>query len=92
MMAPALMLSPLAPVYWDSPDQFLGDVLTEYNKNNDIILKAPNGKWYATSPWDNDDNGNPLLQRDRNNATNGGYTVRGTAFIDLTPIDGLILT
>lgn len=39
-----------------------------------------------------DDNGNPLLQLDRRNYKNSGFTVRGTAFVDLTPIDGLVMT
>ncbi|MDR0977015.1 MAG: TonB-dependent receptor [Prevotellaceae bacterium] len=92
MMAPVLLLDPLTPVYWDDPSEFTGFMKDEYAKNPDRILKAPNGRYYATSKFQMDDNGNPLLQRDRNNASNGGYTVRGTAFMDLTPIKELVLT
>jgi hypothetical protein len=44
------------------------------------------------SKFQKDDNGNPLLQRDRRNAKSSGFTVRGTAFADLNPIDGLVMT
>lgn len=92
MLAPTLLLDPLTPVYWDSVDDFPTDMKEQYAKNPESILIAPNGKYYATSKFQMDDNGNPLLQRDRRNAKSSGFNVRGTAFIDLTPIDGLIMT
>lgn len=92
MLAPTLLLDPLTPVYWDSVDDFTTDMREQFNKNPESILVAPNGKYYATSKFQMDDNGNPLLQRDRRNAKNSGFTVRGTAFVDLTPIDGLVVT
>lgn len=92
MLAPALLLDPLTPVYWDSPDDFTTTVKEQYAKNPASILKAENGKYYATSKFQIDDNGNPLLQRDRRNAKSSGITVRGTAFADLMPIDGLVVT
>lgn len=92
MLAPTLLLDPLTPVYWDSVDDFTTDMREQFNKNPESILVAPNGKYYATSKFQMDDNGNPLLQRDRRNAKSSGFTVRGTAFIDLTPIDGLVVT
>lgn len=92
MLAPTLLLDPLTPVYWDSVDDFTTDMREQFNKNPESILVAPNGKYYATSKFQMDDNGNPLLQRDRRNAKSSGFTVRGTAFVDLTPIDGLVVT
>lgn len=92
MLAPTLLLDPLTPVYWDSVDDFTTDMKEEYAKNPSHILKAPNGKYYATSKFQMDDNGNPLLQRDRRNAKTSGFTVRGTAFMDLTPIEGVVMT
>ena len=92
MLAPTLLLDPLTPVYWDSVDDFTTDMKEQYAKNPETILIAPNGKYYATSKFQMDDNGNPLLQRDRRNIKNSGFNVRGTAFVDLTPIDGLVLT
>lgn len=92
MLAPTLLLDPLTPVYWDSVDDFTTDMKEQYAKDPASILVAPNGKYYATSKFQMDDNGNPLLQRDRRNAKNSGFTVRGTAFVDLTPVDGLVMT
>lgn len=92
MLAPTLLLDPLTPVYWDSVDDFTTDMKDEYAKNPSSILKAPNGKYYATSKFQKDDNGNPLLQRDRRNNKSEGFNIRGTAYIDLTPIEGMIAT
>ncbi|MFV0587617.1 SusC/RagA family TonB-linked outer membrane protein [Bacteroides reticulotermitis] len=92
MLAPTLLLDPLTPVYWDSVDDFTTSMKEQYAKNPASILIAPNGKYYATSKFQMDDNGNPLLQRDRRNAKNSGISVRGTAFADFTPIDGIVMT
>jgi hypothetical protein len=92
MLAPALLLDPLTPVYWDSVDDFTTDMKEQYATHPELIRKAANGKYYATSKFQMDDNGNPLLQRDRRNAKSSGFTVRGTAFADLNPIDGLVMT
>lgn len=92
MMTPALLLDPLTPVYWDSVDQFTTGMKEQYEKNPSSILVAPNGKYYATSKFQMDDNGNPLLQLDRTNSQNSGFTVRGTGYINLMPIDGLMAT
>ncbi|MDH6344319.1 TonB-linked SusC/RagA family outer membrane protein [Parabacteroides sp. PFB2-12] len=92
MLAPTLLLDPLTPVYWDSVDQFTTSMKEQYAKDPSSIWVAPNGKYYATSKFQNDDNGNPLLQRDRRNATSGGFNIRGTAFMDLTPFDGFVFT
>ena len=92
MHAPTLLLDPLTPVYWDSIDDFTTDMREQYAANPSTIRIAPNGKYYATSKFQMDDNGNPLVQRDRLNAKSSGFNVRGTAFLDLMPIDGLIIT
>lgn len=92
MMASTMLLDPLTPVYWDSVDDFTTSMKEQYEKNPNSILVAPNGKYYATSKFQMDDNGNPLLQRDRRNNKNSGFTVRGTAFVDLMPIKGLVMT
>lgn len=92
MLAPTLLLDPLTPVYWDSVDDFSTDMKEQYAKDPSTILIAPNGKYYATSKFQRDDNGNPLLQRDRRNVKNSGFNIRGTAFADFTPIDGLVMT
>ncbi len=92
MLAPALLLDPLTPVYWESTKDFTADMMTQYEADPSMIKIAPNGKYYATSKFQNDDNGNPILQLDRNNQKNSGFTVRGTGFLDLMPLKGLVLT
>lgn len=92
MLAPALLLDPLTPVYWDSPDQFSTDMKAQYETNPGSIIMAPNGQYYATSKFQMDDNGNPLLQLQRLNASNGGFTVRGTGYLDLMPFKGFVFT
>lgn len=92
MMTPTLLLDPLTPVYWDSVDDFTTSMKEQYDKDPSTILIAPNGKYYATSKFQMDDNGNPLLQRDRRNVKNSGITIRGTAFADISPIKGLVMT
>ena len=67
-------------------------MMTQYEADPSMIKIAPNGKYYATSKFQNDDNGNPILQLDRNNQKNSGFTVRGTGFLDLMPLKGLVLT
>lgn len=92
MLTPALLLDPLTPVYWDSFDQLTQDMKNKYETDPSHILIAPNGKYYATSKFQNDDNGNPFLQLDRNNNKNSGFTVRGTGFLDLMPFKGFVFT
>ncbi len=92
MLAPALLLDPLTPVYWNSPADFSTDMMDQYEKNPKLILTAPDGRYYATSKFQVDDNGNPLLQLDRIHSNNGGFTVRGTGFLDLMPFKGFVFT
>lgn len=92
MLTPALLLDPLTPVYWDSIDDFTQDMKNQYSIDPSLIWTAPNGKYYATSKFQNDDNGNPLLQLQRRNAKNAGFTVRGTGFLDLMPFKGFVFT
>lgn len=92
MMAPALLLDPLTPVYWKDPKQFPTEMYGIFQSTPEKILVAPNGQYYATSKFQIDDNGNPLLQLDRQNSKNGGFNIRGTAFLDLMPFKGFVFT
>ncbi len=92
MLAPVLLLDPLTPVYFESVDEFTTDMRDIYNTKPENIWVAPNGKFYGTSKLQNDDNGNPLLQRDRNNNRSSGFTVRGTGYLDISPWKWLMFT
>lgn len=92
MLTPAMLLDPLTPVYWDSFDDLTQDMKNRYAERPDQIWQTADGRYYATSKFQSDDNGNPLLQLERNNARNSGFNVRGTGFLDLNPLKGLVFT
>ena len=101
MMA-VIQNDPLTPAYYDSVDQFSTPMLTVWNGQvpsgfetydpHSLILQAPDGRWYAVSKYVDNDHGSPLIQLARTNSTNGGITVRGSAYVNLTPIQGLVFT
>lgn len=92
MLTPALLLDPLTPIYWDSVDYFSTDMKEQYANRPETIWQNEDGLYYATSKFQKDDNGNPLLQLARSNSKNSGFSIRGTAFMDLMPVKGLIYT
>ncbi len=92
MLTPALLIDPLTPVYFESVDEFSTDMRDVYNTKPENIWIAPNGKFYGTSKLEKDDNGNPLLQRDRNNNRSSGFSVRGTGYLDIIPVNWLVFT
>lgn len=94
-----LVLDPLTPVYWSDPSQFT----TQYKEKYDAVqagtsevpyrfLKDTNGKWYATSPYEEVVGGNPLLLRDVTDSQNNGINVNGTLFANIMPFKGLTFT
>ncbi len=92
VMNSVLTLDPLTPVYYATPAEF-PNYLTQAMAEGKNILKDPtNGMYYGVSKYIEDDSGNPLLQRDRVDSSNGGISVRGTAYMNLTPLKGLTFT
>lgn len=51
-----------------------------------------NNDFYGTSKYLQEATGNPLFQRDRSDATSGGYNVRGMSSLNFKPVDGLVIT
>jgi len=93
VMFAALTLDPLTPVYYASYDEFPNYLKQQYDANPSLIMKDPtNDMYYGVSKYVEDDTGNPLLQRDRGISSNGGISVRGTAYMNLNPIKGLTFT
>lgn len=88
----ALTLDPLTPVYFDDPSEFPSDMLQAYKAGKNILKDPSNGKWYAVSKYQTDDNGNPLLQRDLIDQKSDGINVRGTLYANITPFKGLTFT
>ena len=92
-----LVMDPLTPVYWTTPDEMSLDVRTQYDKMLAGTASRPyrffsdeNG-WFANTKY-SDAEGSPLAKRDATESSNGGITLRGTLFANLTPIKGLTIT
>jgi TonB-linked SusC/RagA family outer membrane protein len=92
VMNSVLTLDPLTPVYYATPDEFAPATKQNYDAGWPVLKDPTNGLYYATSKYMEDDSGNPLLQRDRIKSENGGISIRGTAFLNLTPLKGLTFT
>ena len=87
-----MTIDPLTPVYYSDPSQFATTMKAAYDEGKNILKDPTNGLYYATSKYIDDDNGNPLLQRDRTDASNQAINIRGTLYANLTPMKGLTFT
>lgn len=94
-----LLLDPLTPVYVDNMSDLPASAYTNGTVGDATgfiypLLKDPkNDKYYGLSHYNlENNNGNPLLQRDRQDSSSGGFSVRGTLFANFTPVKGLVLT
>ena len=93
-----LVMDPLTPVYWTTPDEMSVDVKTHYdlvqagdpNEPKYRFLRDEKG-WYANSKYA-DMEGSPLAKRDATDGTNGGFNINGTLFANFMPIKGLTIT
>ena len=100
----AIQNDPLTPVYFDDINQFKQPVIDVYNNKDpnytgkgltdgpSLIVKDENGRFYAVSKYVDNDHGSPFIQLQRNNQTQSGVSVRGTSFININPIRGLVFT
>jgi len=99
----AIQNDPLTPVYFSDESQFTPDMTQTYNNLNtefsekgldgkNLIVKSSDGRYYAVSKYVDNDHGSPFIQLERNNRTQGGVSVRGTSYINLNPIKGLVYT
>ena len=92
-----LVMDPLTPVYWTTVDEMSLSVKTAYNAVQNGTSKRPykffgdeNG-WFANTKY-SDTEGSPLAKRDASNGTNGGITLRGTLYANITPFKGFTFT
>ena len=92
LMNGVMTIDPLTPVYYSDPSQFATTMLAAYNEGKNILKDPTNGLYYATSKYIDDDNGNPLLQRDKTDSYNQGINLRGTLYANITPFKGLTFT
>ena len=87
-----MTLDPLTPVYYSDPSQFSTSMKAAYDEGKNIMKDPTNGLYYATSKYIEDDSGNPLLQRDKTDASNEAINVRGTLYANLTFFKDIVFT
>ena len=92
LMNGVMTIDPLTPVYYSDPSQFATTMKAAYDEGKNILKDPSNGLWYATSKYIDDDNGNPLLQRDKTDSSNQGINIRGTMYANITPFKGFTFT
>ena len=92
-----LLMDPLTPVYWTSPDEMSLSFRTVYdalqNGTSDIayrLFRDENG-WFANTKY-SDMEGSAFAKRDATDSDNGGFNMNGTFFANLMPIKGLTIT
>ena len=96
----ALIIDPLTPVYFNSPDEMPTNMRNAYENGYTVdgthfdyqIYQNEKGQWYSTSRILDGDGVNPLINIARRNSNNEGWNIRGTLFANLTPIKGLVVT
>lgn len=93
-----LVTDPLTPVYWTSVDEMSSVVRAEYDKVQDGTSATPyrffgddNG-FFANTKYNPESEGSALAKRDITDSNNGGFTLRGTMFMNLNPFKGFTFT
>jgi len=92
VMFAALTMDPLTPTHYATIQECTAAVQQAYAAGKNILKDPSNGMYYATSAYVADDNGNPLLQRDRVDSYNNRINIRGTLYLNLTPFKGFTFT
>jgi TonB-linked SusC/RagA family outer membrane protein len=87
-----LTLDPLTkPTYTaDELPQAMRDVYEDPTIGT--LLGDGNGNYYGLALFGMSENLNPLIQRDRSFSENRGFNLNGTAYLNFTPIKGLVVT
>ena len=97
----ALIIDPLTPVYFNSPDEMPFNMNKAYNEgyedqngvhHNYNFYQNDKGQWYSTSGLLEGDGMNPLINIARAYGKDEGWRIRGTVFGNLSPIKGLVFT
>ena len=95
-----LLIDPLTPLYWTSPNQMLGEFRQYYEgiqagdpNYSRYTLHGDENGYYATSYFNQRlAGGNPFSQRDRSQGRQSGVNVNGTAYMNVTPIKSVTFT
>ena len=93
-----IMMDPLTPVYWTTPEEMSIEVKNMYDK---VMAGDPDTapyrfigdeKGFFANTKYADTEGSPLAKRDQTEGTNGGFNINGTLFANFMPIKGLTIT
>ena len=86
-------LDPLTPPYISKIEDTPGG-MQEHYASGDPIPTDPNhnGDFYGTSKYLEEATGNPLFQRDKTDATSGGFNIRGSLAANFMPFKGFTFT
>jgi TonB-linked SusC/RagA family outer membrane protein len=90
MLMSVLQLDPLTPVTY-APNQlptFMNDLLQQGRQ----LLKNEDGDYYALSTFQESDQVNPYIMRDRGFTDTKGFNINGVAFLNFKPIKELTVT
>ncbi len=89
----AISQDPLFGPYCDDESQLTDRQKDALEKGITVLADPKTGKYYRLSPISGQSqSANPFVMRDNNEATNSGMTLRGTTFLNFTPIKGLVYT
>jgi len=90
MLMSVLQLDPLTPPVYapDALPQHMQIALA----NGHTLLRDENGNYYSTSAYQETDNYNPLIMRDKTFSQSKGFNVNGVAYANLKPIKELVVT
>ena len=97
----ALIIDPLTPVYFNSPDEMPFNMNKAFNEgyedqngvhHNYNFYTNDKGQWYSTSGLLEGDGMNPLINIARAYGKDEGWRVRGTVFGNLSPFKGFVFT
>jgi TonB-linked SusC/RagA family outer membrane protein len=93
-----IIIDPLTPVYWTTPDEMSTTVRSAYNAvqsgTSDVnyTFFGDEKGWFANTKYA-DTEGSPLAKRDANKSNyNGGFNINGTFFANLMPFKGFTFT
>ena len=90
LLMSVLQLDPLTPVTY-SPDN-LPDHMQRILDEGHTLLRDKNGNYYSTSAYQESDQYNPFIMRDKSQNKNSGYSLNGVLFANLKPLKQLTIT
>lgn len=89
-----MTMDPITPVIYTDPASVPGyvtDVLA--TDKGAYVPMSPNGDIYGVSVFCGSSRiWNPMVMRDKTDSNNKGFNVRGTAYVNFTPLKGLTIT